>query len=610
MISQSTIEEIKDRANLVELIGESVQLRRQGSSYTGLCPFHQEKTPSFHIRDAGKFYHCFGCGASGTAISYVMETKGLSFPEAIEELASRFGITVRYESGRSAEKQIDKSIYYNCNRLAQEFFVNSLSKAPREVLAYVEKRGLDRTTLENYGIGFSPAQWHGLTSFLKSKKVPDELVLSLGLARRNQRGELYDAFRSRLIFPIYSDSRNIVGFGGRSIPALVEEQNRDQTPKYINSPESVIYHKSKTLYGLPQAFQAIKSAGSAYIVEGYMDVVSLARYGVLNVAATCGTALTEAHVKRLSFLCKRVHILFDGDTAGRNAAAKSFSVFLNSGVDATILFLPQGDDPDSLAQQFKQELGATLAALPSHTPLDCFIDSLLSRLCADSVQELGAALKGQLCDEVAAALAKVKNAVERDELARQASFKLLVEPDRFFEVMGRERHRLEERTTDKAASHPAAEQPRRKRIADLPRLDQELLLACMGCHDDLTGSILKDSVLMDALDGASRNFVEGLHQIISDAGLGREEKKIRTKELLGLFGESWFGHWRKAHEMSQDPRVNLHRVYSECARQARKGKLNQAITEINKQISQTRDEAQKLILVNEKVALTKKMGQL
>ena len=222
MISQETIDEIIDRANLVEVISENIQLRRSGSNFTGLCPFHNEKTPSFNVREGATYYKCFGCGASGNVITFIMEQRGCSFPEAVEELASRYGIEVKTEGRRSNRKSnIDRNELYRINHLAFAFYQECLKKAPVEIKKYIEERNLSQEILKKYGIGFAPKSWSSLTDFLKKKKVSETNLLSLGLSKRSRSGELIDAFRARLIFPIWIDTKRIAGFGGRIIPDLV-----------------------------------------------------------------------------------------------------------------------------------------------------------------------------------------------------------------------------------------------------------------------------------------------------------------------------------------------------------------------------------------------------
>ncbi|RIL02772.1 MAG: DNA primase, partial [Proteobacteria bacterium] len=347
IVAQESIEEIKEKANLVDIIGEAVSLKRRGSSYVGLCPFHAEKTPSFHVREE-KFYHCFGCGESGNVISFVMRFRGLSFPEAIEELAGRCGVQLKFEkSGRKNVPLADKQALFKVNALALAWFSAQLKSAPPQVKDYINSRSLTREALAAFAIGFAPKEWSALTTFLRARKVPDEMILRCGLARRSPKGDLFDVFRARIIFPIFSDSKRVAAFGGRIIPELLEKEALNQAPKYLNSPESPIYFKSKVLFGLPQALSAIQQEREVWIVEGYMDVIGMWQAGIRNAVATCGTALTSEHAKRLKLLVKKVILLFDGDDAGRGAAGKAYDAFLNSGIDVCAAFLPQGEDPDS-----------------------------------------------------------------------------------------------------------------------------------------------------------------------------------------------------------------------------------------------------------------------
>lgn len=631
MIAEKTIEEIKARANLVEIVGESQQLRRQGSSYVCCCPFHQERSPSFHIRDGGRFYHCFGCGVSGNAISYVMQMRGLSFPEAVEELAERYGITVALIGGRPERDRVNTGEFYQANQLAQEFFQRSLQEAPAAVKKYVAERGFTPEAMRAFGLGFSPLKWQGLCDFLRGKKISEELLLRSGLARRNSRGELYDGLRGRLVFPIFQDPRRIAGFGGRVIPGL---NDNPDAPKYVNSSDSPVYNKSKLLFGLPQALQAIRQKGDVFVVEGYMDVIGLWQVGIQNVVATCGTALTEQHVRRIAQLCKRVTVLFDGDAAGRAAAAKSFAVFLNSGIDASARFLPDEDDPDTLARRLGVATGDYLAALPAQPLLDSFIDQTLAAHGAADAGALGAAAKGTIGKEVAAIVSRVENPIERDELLKRVSYRLRVDSEHLVTLAGASRAAVEPLTSgvpsgpvrqpgagggrssegEANAAHsnsrarPAGQQEppdiafSGRPVTDLPRLDRELLLVVMAMREQYVDSVLNDPLICEAIHPTTRAFVEGLSAILA-SDLTREEQRQATKALLLQFGESWVAHWKTAHEMLEDQRVKFVQVFEQCRQALDRAKFQDLGRQLTEQLAAAQDDAEREDLSLKLVAL-------
>lgn len=625
MISQETIDEIVERASLVEVVGESVVLKRQGASYVGLCPFHGERTPSFHVRDNDRFFHCFGCGESGNVIKFVMAMRALSFPEAVEELAGRFGIRIKHE-GRvpgSPEPKSQKPLLFRINALAQEYFRRALERAEPEVLAYIRSRNVSQGAIDAFGLGYAPKLWGGLVEFLRSQKISEELILSAGLARRNSRGELNDLFRGRLMFPIWIDNRRIAGFGGRVIPPLFDAETLASFPKYLNSPETPIYQKTKIFYGLPQAVPAAREQGFVILVEGYLDVVGLAQVGVSHVVATCGTALTDQHVRRLAHVAQRLLVLFDGDDAGRSAAGKSFSTFINSGIDVEAGFLPDGEDPDTIAEKQGAQTSAYLAALPRKPLFDCYVDFLLARFDAKSAKDLGAAAKGKLAIELASTLAKVTNAIEQASYLERASFLLKIESAQLRSLV-RERggHASQVgRAPAAAPSHAASravseqgepQQTGQSRVAldSLPRLDRELLLAVMAKKETLAAQVLADRHLSLGVQPATRSFIEALSAIVGEAGQSDGAKKERIKTLLREFGESWVEHWRKAYLMVGDREVDLVQVFEQCRSAVIKAELNQAIKRIDRDISESEQDEAKARLVQERILLSRRLSEL
>lgn len=623
MISNKTIEEIKERANLIEVIGETVALKRQGGNYSGLCPFHAEKTPSFHIRDHGRYYHCFGCGASGNVISFVMETRGLSFPEAVEELGARFGVEVVRE-GRLGERQVrgdgaGREVFFKLNALAQRFFQEQLRNAEAPVRGYLSERGLAADTVTEFGIGFAPRSRTALVDFLRAHKAPIDAAITSGLIRRNSRGEIYDGFRARLIFPIMMDRKHIAGFGGRIIPGIVDAETLKTLPKYLNSPENPAYQKSKILYGLPQALHAARETMELFLVEGYMDVVGLWQAGLRNCVATCGTAVTENHVRRLGHLVNRVVVLFDGDSAGRAAAAKTFPLFLNSGLDAHAVFLPEDEDPDTIARSHGAGTAAYVGGLERVSLLDCFLRGIMRRYGADDARAIGAASKGKIAAEVAEILARVKNGIEQSELMQQAGLRLMIDPRQLGEMVfgvarGKESHGNVDTSTLRASlatPHTEAVGLDSKRIDQLPRIDQELIAAIMGLvlkrNDELVGRILRDAAMCMGVEPTTLRFIEGLGEVLERSQGDDTQKKPAIKSLLNRFGESWAGLWRRSYQMADDPAVDFARTLKQCRASIIKNKLNQSIKEIDDRILTCSEESEKITLLQEKVILTRQL---
>jgi len=608
VISQRTVALVKEKANILDIVSESVRLKRAGSSYVGLCPFHSEKTGSFHVREDRGSYHCFGCGASGNPISFIMQLRGLSFPEAVEELAERYGISIeREKSGIRKPVGPQRQSFFVVTSAAQAFFSSELGKAESRVRDYLKERGLSDAALREFGIGFAPRGPGALLQFFKSKSVSEELALSLGLIKRSARGELYDSFRNRLIFPIFGDERKIVGFGGRLIPALFSAEDLSKFPKYINSSESPIYHKSKMLFGLPQALPTIRQEQALYIVEGYMDVVSVSQAGVKNVLAVCGTALTPEHVKRLSRLAKRVTLIFDGDEAGENASAKAFFSFLNSGVDAEVIFLEPDQDPDTLARKLGNKLAEFLKSAPRVSVYESYLKGLLGKYGAKKggADELGAAAKGKLCQELCEALTLIKNQIEVAELIKIASFKLKVESELVFSMLkGKEISTVAPPPPIETKTEPLGD----VQIKDLPTLDRDILSAIMGGKEAVTNALFKNADLCMVLQPATLKFAEDLGQILADSESAHAQKKELIKELLQNFGSSWKEHWKQAHEMGED--INWLRSLHQCSRRAQKDKLNQDIAEVDRRLKVASDQELVKELHMEKVTLARTLNEL
>ena len=342
-IPRQTIEEIRDRTDLIELVGRFVTLKSKGGSWVGLCPFHQEKSPSFNVVPSKGIFHCFGCGEGGDAFKFLMKHKGVSFVEAVKELAGPAGIELEERKLTHAERAAiaKKGGVREACKLASEWFHMQLltSPAAKDAREYLVNRGLESDTWARFRLGFAPDSWTSLLDHLAGKGVDTELAIRAGLAKRNERrGSHYDVFRGRVIIPILDERDRPIAFGGRILEG--------DGPKYINSPETPLYTKSDTLYNLSFARGSIQRNKRVLLVEGYFDVISLALAGYPETVATCGTALTPGHMKVLRRLTDRAYALFDADEAGQRASDKSLPLFLDAGMEALRISVPDAKDPD------------------------------------------------------------------------------------------------------------------------------------------------------------------------------------------------------------------------------------------------------------------------
>ena len=345
MIPDDQVDEVRARADIVQVIGDIVPLKKSGKDYKACCPFHDEKTPSFYVVPAKGFYNCFGCGESGNVFTFLMKRHGLSFVDAVKHVAAASGVEIR-EVSRGQTGEDPFRYLYEANAFARMFFQDLLwdEATGGPATAYLEERGIDRETAERFGIGYAPDAWRGLLEAASHHGIGEEVLIEVGLVTRSEkRKDSYDRFRGRLIFPIESLAGKVVGFGGRVLGA-----GREGTPKYVNSPESPIYHKGGILYGLSWAKNAIRRRETALMVEGYMDVVSLAVAGFDNAVAPLGTAVTSDQVALLHRFTSRIHLLFDGDAAGLKATFKAADLLLAGNVHPCVVTLPPGEDPDTI----------------------------------------------------------------------------------------------------------------------------------------------------------------------------------------------------------------------------------------------------------------------
>ncbi len=359
-IPQGFIDELLSRTDIVALIEHYVPLKKAGRDYQACCPFHNEKSPSFTVSPTKQFYHCFGCGAHGTALSFLIEHQRMEFREAVEELARMHGLELPREV--QAAPVSDHSRLYQINEAAAQYFREQLKQAPAAV-EYLKKRGVSGETAKRFGIGYAPSGW----SNLLDKVGEANLLEQAGLAIRREDGSgHYDRFRERIMFPIRDTRARAIGFGGRTLA--------NDPAKYLNSPETLLFHKGRNLYGLYEMRQAVKDIRRVLVVEGYMDAVMLAQHGVEYVVATLGTATTEEHLQALYRLTPEIVFCFDGDRAGREAAWRALErslPTLRDGCELRFLFLPEGEDPDSLIQKEGSE--AFLARIKQAAPLSRFL---------------------------------------------------------------------------------------------------------------------------------------------------------------------------------------------------------------------------------------------
>lgn len=420
LIPQPFIDDLLQRTDLVELIDSYVPLKKRGNSHIACCPFHNEKSPSFNVVAKKQFYHCFGCGASGNAISFVMNYFNQGFVDAVETLATRFGLTIPRE--KQTEKNNTSRDLYTLLAEVSLYYRKKLKHEGQSAINYLRDRGLSGEIAKFYELGFATEGWHHLEkAFPRSQRE----LIAAGMLIKNEEGKIYDRYRNRIMFPIHDRHGRIIGFGGRVLDS-------EQKPKYLNSPETIIFQKSRELYGLHQALSQQKSIDYIIIVEGYMDVIALAQHGIINAVATLGTATSTYHIQLLAKHTKSLIFCFDGDNAGKQAAwrgLESSLPHLNLGLDVSFMFLPDGHDPDSLVRKEGKE--RFLDQIKQAIPLNrFFFDSLTKDL-----NLLRSAGKTQLINLVKPFLQKMNEGSYKQILIEDLARLTHIEPHRLNQLI-------------------------------------------------------------------------------------------------------------------------------------------------------------------------------
>ncbi len=441
-IPQEIIDQILDRLDIVEVVSEYIQLKKAGRNFKANCPFHNEKTPSFIVSAEKQIYHCFGCHAGGNVIGFVMQYEKMEFPEAVKMLAERAGVELpKYEKADDAATSLASQLY-ELNNLAAGFYQDYLrSDKGKKALDYMKKRGLSSENLSEFRIGYAPEGWEVFTSYATARKIAPALLRKAGLTIPSEKGKGdYDRFRGRITFPIFNERGSIVAFGARVMDSSL--------PKYINSPETLVYNKSNILYGLNFAKRGIREKGYAIIVEGYLDVIIPFQYGVTNVVATSGTALTQRQASMLKKYTDTAVMVFDADQAGESASLRGLDIFIENGMKVKVATLPKGEDPDSFVRKNGKE-GFEKITESAKGLFDYKLDLLIGKLGAKEI--------AGIVDEMLPTIARVENEVVKSDYLKKLSERLGVHEASLRYEMGKVRldysYRYEEQAKVDRASH-------------------------------------------------------------------------------------------------------------------------------------------------------------
>jgi DNA primase len=515
-IPDETLQAIRERVSLVEVVSGYVALKKTGRNHVGLCPFHSEKTPSFTVNEERGLFHCFGCGAGGTVFTFLMRADHIEFPEAVEILARRAGVALpaRAERGEGGDQ---RQQLFALNDAAQRYLRAAVqSPAGLPARQYLERRGVQAATVERYGIGFCPPAGAGLARALAAQKSPMPKAAELGLVGRRNDGSFYDRFWGRVTFPIRDGSGRILGFGGRTLG--------NEHPKYLNSPESALFHKGQVLYGLFEAREAIRHAERAVIVEGYLDALALVEAGIGYAVASLGTAFTKAQLQLIRRFAPEMIAFFDGDRAGQEAAIRAFGVCAEAGVWGLGAFLPEGFDPDTHVRERGAE--ATLALLQAAIPLADFFFSHLDPGSNATVLE-----RNRAAEKIAQVVARTRDPFQFERLAKQAAERLDVDESLF--------RALRASVTQAEGSKPSV-------AADKPvqpfRNEETTLLVAMALDREVAALVAHRDVLdlfaSSALaEGARAVLAAWEHEHNSASAIDRLPASVAARVTEGLLGE-------------------------------------------------------------------------
>lgn len=434
MIPQDTVTKILDAAQIVEVVSDFVSLKRRGANFVACCPFHNEKTPSFYVSPSKGIYKCFGCGKSGTAVGFVMEHESLSYVEALKYLARKYGIPVveKEESAEEIEKRQRSESLLLVSEFAHKFFVSSLDTEEGRSIgrAYFRSRGLEDETIRKYGLGWAPKDRRALCTEALAKGYKEEYLVDAGLVIKYDDGHLADRFFDRVMFPVHSVSGRVIAFGGRTLRS-------DKTvAKYVNSPETEIYDKSRSLYGIWFAKGEMSRSDKCYLVEGYLDVLSMHQLGILNVVASSGTSLTVPQIRLIKKFTENVTIMYDGDSAGIKAAIRGIGLVLKEGLNVKVVLLPDGDDPDSYSRKHSLEEVQDFIAANEQDFIEFKTDLLLGEAGGDPLK------KANLINDIADTIALIPDAVKRSVYAQASADKFDIDSGILFSRIRRTREKM------------------------------------------------------------------------------------------------------------------------------------------------------------------------
>lgn len=583
-LSEEKVSEIRDRSSIQEVVSDYVTLKKTGKNYKGLCPFHSEKTPSFMVNEEKQIFHCFGCGEGGDVFTFLMKAGQFSFPQAVEELAKRYGVQLpsRELSATQNKEMAKREALFHINQIASEYFHDLLTKRREgeEGRKYLSQRGISQEVIVEHRLGTSTDRWDGLVQYLQEKKVSLELAWELGLIFPKKREGWYDAFRGRILFPIFDLHQRIVGFGGRVI--------REGQPKYLNSPESSIYHKGEVLYGLQVAKRYATEKDCVIIVEGYFDLLTLHQYGLNHSVATLGTALTTQHIRTLKRYTKNLITLFDADQAGVQATLRSLPLFLEEEVAGKTIVLPKGEDPDGFLRKGNLEDFGKRAerAVPL---IDFFFERLMKTTDVKSIDG-----KVSVAKEGVALLGKIPDKIRRDFYTKALAERLDVKESFLYEML---------RFPPKEPSKVGEDFRKSSMERSFPK-SEEIVVRLMVHHPEVIPTISKEGVVKEFESPILQKIAEAIEDLYQRKG------RLDLPEALANFEEDLKGRLCEfAFQESGLEGGDQGKILQDCIQKIREKRLKKEKGELLKRIKEAekQQEEKKLVpLLKERQELAKR----
>lgn len=564
LIPKETVDQILAQADITEVVGDFVSLKKKGQNMWACCPFHHEKSPSFSVSPAKGIYKCFGCGKAGNSVQFIMDVEGTSFPEALKYLAKKYGIEIPEEkpTAEYTQQQSERDSLYIVSDFASKHFHNRLLHHEQGNIgqSYLKQRGLSAQTIQKFELGYSLDEWTDLTDIALKAGYQQKFLEATGLTIAKEDGKKYDRFRARVMFPIHNLSGRVVGFGARTL-----KSNDKKSPKYLNSPESDIYHKSSVLYGLFQARQAIRMQDMCYMVEGYLDVLSLHQGGIENVVSSSGTSLTEGQIKLISRYTQNITVLYDGDAAGIKASLRGIDLILENGLNVNVVTFPEGEDPDS----YIHKVGDTAFKKYVQEQAQDFISFKTSLYASETKHN--PVKKAEAIREIVTSISKIPDSIKRTVFFRSCSLifdideQVLISEYNKMQLQERQPTRTGSPATDTATTSEPAPAPD-KPVTDndlLKRYEREIVRMLLHYPDSLLDEgITTSQYMLQELDDIE--FVTPLYiQIIefvkqklsqgvlpvADDFINYPKEEIRT-EAISLLSEPYeLSHNWETHEI-------------------------------------------------------------